>query len=681
MAEKYRIKDHFTELRVFHNRSLVALFITLLLFSLLIARLFYLQLISHEHFTTLSQNNRVSIQAVPPTRGLIYDRNGIILAENLPSYTLEIIPEQGKDVAKTLDNLSLLINIRDIDRKKFEKEISRKRRFEGIPLRFRLNDEEVAIISVNLHRLQGVKIKAQLTRHYPFSKETAHVVGYVGRINEKELKILDTTNYSGSNHTGKLGIEKSYEALLHGRVGHQEVETNVRGRVLRVLKRHNPIPGDDLHLNLDINLQKVAMQAFEDKRGALVAIDPNNGQVLAMVSMPSYDANLFVNGIDIKSYNELNTSWERPLYNRTILGSYPPGSTVKPFYALGGLELNVIRDDHQIFCPGYFRLKGKAHKYRDWKKWGHGKTDLTKSIVQSCDVFYYDLAFQMGIDRMHDFMTSFGFGKRSGIDVLGERSGLMPSREWKRKARGQVWFPGETVITGIGQGFMLVTPLQLALATATLANGGKYYQPQLLNSIKAKAEKIPRQVSKQLHHQITVNNNHNWEHVYSAMTDVIHSARGTARRLNKPELRYKIAGKTGTAQVFTVAQDAEYDDEELDERLKDHALFMCFAPADNPKIAIGVVIENGGHGGSVAAPIAGQVIDYYLSRFSDEEIYALTLHAPTLENQPHISSVDQHGTGHSSQQSAQESATQAVTQAEKAGTMMNPQTRQDNDHG
>ena len=664
MAVKHRLQNHFTELRVFHNRSLIALFMTLLLFGILIVRLFYLQIVSHEHFTTLSQNNRVSVQAIPPTRGLIYDSNGIILAENLPSYTLEIIPEQTEDMEKTLRDISQLINIREIDRQKFAKEVKRKRRFEGVPLRFRLSDKEVAIISVNLHRLHGVKIKAQLTRHYPFSNETAHVVGYVGRINEKELKILDATNYSGSNHTGKLGIEKSYEALLHGQVGYQEVETNVRGRVLRVLARHNPTPGDDLYLNLDINLQKVVTQAFEDKRGAMVAVDPSNGKVLAMVSMPSYYPNLFVNGIDSKTYNELNTSWERPLYNRTILGSYPPGSTVKPFYALGGLELNIIKDDHQIFCPGFYRLKGKAHKYRDWKKWGHGKTDLTKSIVQSCDVFYYDLAVQMGIDKMHEFMNLFGFGKRSGIDVLGERSGLMPSREWKRKARGQVWFPGETVIAGIGQGYMLVTPLQLALATATLANGGKHYQPQLLHSIKSKADAVSRSVSKQLLHELSINSKHHWDHVYKAMTDVIHSARGTARRLDKPDLRYKIAGKTGTAQVFTVAQDEEYDDDELDERLKDHALFMAVAPADSPKIAVGIVIENGGHGGAVAAPIAGQVIEYYLGRFSDE-----ALHAPLPVNQPSPPAAEQPAAGQAAE----------AQQAADAGTK--PQTQEQDNHG
>ncbi|MCU7817935.1 MAG: penicillin-binding protein 2 [gamma proteobacterium symbiont of Lucinoma myriamae] len=620
MAQKQHLKDHFIEQQIFHNRSITAIFFTLILFSMLIFRLFFLQINSHEHFTTLSQNNRVSVQAIPPTRGLIYDRNGIILAENLPSYTLQIIPEQAADIETLLEKLSLLITLRDIDIKKFKKEVRRKRRFEGIPLRFRLTDEEVAIVSVNLHRLPGVEIKAQLSRFYPYGKETAHVVGYVGRINEKELKKLPVTNYSGTNHTGKLGVEKSYEALLHGQVGYQKVETNVRGRVLRVLERSNPIPGNDLYLNLDINLQKVAIEAFENKHGALVAINPENGQVLAMVSMPDYDANLFVNGIDSKTYKALNTSWERPLFNRTIMGSYPPGSTTKPFFALAGLELNVIQLDHEIFCPGFYRLKGKAHKYRDWKKWGHGKTDITKSIVQSCDVFYYDLAFQMGINKMHKFMTHFGFGKKSGIDILGERSGLMPSKEWKKRVRKQVWFPGETVIAGIGQGYVLVTPIQLALGTATLANGGQHFQPQLVSSIQRKADPFPRRVSPQVIRNVPILRKENWQEVHHAMTEVIHGARGTARRLNKPDLRYKIAGKTGTAQVFSVAQDATYKEDELEERLKDHALFMSFAPADNPKIAIAVVVENGGHGGSVAAPIAGKVIEAYLSQFSDEQL-------------------------------------------------------------
>ena len=632
MQERHRITNHFTELRIFYNRSLIAILFSFILFSLLAYRLFYLQITNHEHFTTLSQNNRVSVQAIPPTRGIIYDRNGIILAENLPSYTLQVTPEQTTDIEQLITEISALIEIREIDIKKFKKEVRRKRRFEGIPLKFRLNDKEVAIISVNLHKMPGVKIQAELSRYYPFGIDTSHVVGYVGRINEKELKTLSTTNYSGSTHTGKLGIERSYEEQLHGTVGFQKVETNVRGRVLRVLERENPLPGYDISLNLDIKLQKLSAEAFAGKRGALVAIEPSSGHILAMLSMPNYNANLFVNGIDVKTYNELNTSWERPLFNRTVLGSYPPGSTIKPFMALAGLELNVIDQDHQIYCPGFYRLKGKAHKYRDWKKWGHGKTNINKSIVQSCDVFYYDLAFQLGIDRMHDFMTLFGFGEKSGIDILGERKGLMPSKKWKKEARNQVWYPGETVIAGIGQGYVLVTPLQLALATATLANGGTHYQPQLVKSIKISATESIH-IKPKIQRQVAIKNNSNWQHIHQDMTDVIHSARGTARRLNKPGLRYQIAGKTGTAQVFTVAQDAKYNEDELEEHLKDHALFMAFAPVKNPRIAIAVVVENGGHGGSVAAPIAGQVIESYLSQFSDEE-----LNSPAIKRAKNIKS-------------------------------------------
>lgn len=625
MKERHRITDHFFELKIFHNRSIIAILFALILFSLLAYRLFFLQINNHEHFSTLSQNNRVSVQAIPPTRGIIYDRNGIILAENLPSFTLQITPEQTTDIDQLILEISELIEVRDIDIKKFKKEVRRKRRFEGIPLKFRLNDKEVAIISVNLHQLPGVKIQAELSRFYPFGTETSHVVGYVGRINEKELKSISTTNYSGSTHIGKLGIEKSYETQLHGSVGFQKVETNVRGRVLRVLERQNPLPGNDITLNLDIHLQKMATEAFSGKRGALVAIAPDSGHILAMISMPDYNANLFVNGIDVKTYNELNTSWERPLYNRTVLGSYPPGSTIKPFMALAGLELNVIGHQHQIFCPGFYRLKGKSHKYRDWKKWGHGKTDIEKSIVQSCDVFYYDLAFQLGIDKMHDFMSLFGFGEKSGIDILGERKGLMPSKKWKKEARNQVWYPGETVIAGIGQGYVLVTPLQLALATATLANGGTHYQPQLVKSIKYSASET-LQIKPKVQRNVAIKKKANWTIVHKAMTEVIHSPRGTASRLNKPGLRYQIAGKTGTAQVFSVAQDAKYNEDELEEHLKDHALFMAFAPVKNPKIAIAVIVENGGHGGAAAAPIAGQVIEFYLSLFSDEELNSPVIH-------------------------------------------------------
>jgi len=616
MLKRLQLKDHFREIKVFNNRSVVALLMSIILVIILFGRLSYLQVNSHEHFTTLSHNNRVSIQAIPPTRGLIYDRNGVILAENLPSYTLQIIPEKVKKLEQTIAVLAGLVKIEEEDVGRFNKLVKRKHRFEKVPLRFHLSDKEVAVLASNRHRLPGVEVEAQLTRHYPYGEETAHIAGYVGRINEKELKRLGkeekTSNYSGTNHIGKLGVERSYEDILHGTVGFQQVETNVRGRVLRVLQRTPPVPGKDIYLNIDIKLQQIAMQAFGEEQGALVAIDPNNGHVLSMVSMPTYDANLFVNGIGVKAYRDLNTSPSRPLFNRTILGSYPPGSTSKPFMALAGLELGQISKEDKIYCPGFYRLKGKDHKYRDWKKWGHGKTDMHKAVVESCDVYFYDLAYRLGIDKMHHFLTLFGFGQRSGIDVPGERSGLVPSREWKRRVKGQVWFPGETLIAGIGQGYMLVTPLQLASATATFANSGNRFKPQLVHAIVA-SDKQQEKILPDLVANIPKKRGHNWDDVIAAMKAVVHSNRGTARRLNKPDMGYTIAGKTGTAQVFTVAQDAEYKEEELAKKLRDHALFIAFAPVENPQIAVAVIVENGGHGGAVAAPIAGKVIDFYLN--------------------------------------------------------------------
>jgi len=619
IAKNIRLQDYFREIKVFQNRSVVALVFSILLIIILFSRLYYLQIIQNQHYSTLSKNNRVTIQAVPPIRGLIYDAKGKILAENLPSFTLHIISEQVKNIEKTLTFLSRIVNLEENDIKRFKKLVKRKHRFESVPLKFNLSEQEVAILAVNRHRLPGVEVEAQLTRHYPFGKETAHVLGYVGRINEKELKKLNadgkSTNYSGTNYIGKLGIEKSYEDVLLGTVGFQQVETDVRGRVLRVLKRTDPIPGKDLYLNLDVKLQQVAMQAFGEEKGALVAIDPNNGDVLSMVSMPSFDANLFVDGIGYKAYKELNTSTSRPLFNRTILGNYPPGSTTKPFFALAGLELEDIQADDDVYCPGYYRLKGKEHKYRDWKKWGHGKTDMHKAIVQSCDVYFYSLAYRLGIDKMYHFMSLFGFGQKSGIDVPGERAGLMPSRQWKRKAKGQVWFPGETLIAGIGQGYVLVTPMQLASGIATLASYGRRYQPQLVKSISQvnnSGKVLHQEMAPELMTSIPQNKKKHWIAVIQAMKDVIHSNRGTARRLNKKNMSYTIAGKTGTAQVFTVAQDAEYEEKEIAKKLRDHALFVAFAPVENPQIAVALIVENGGHGGSVAAPIAGQVIEQYL---------------------------------------------------------------------
>ena len=611
------LKDHFHETQIFNQRAIVAGVIMFVLLILLLIRLVYLQISNQEHYATLSDNNRVSIQPIAPTRGLIFDRNGVLLAQNLPSFTLEIIPEHVKDLDKTLNHLAQLINISKEDLKRFHKNRRKKRRFEGVPLRFRLNDEEVAKISVQQNNLEGVEIKAQLSRHYPQGKLAVHAVGYVSRINERELKKLNASNYSATTHIGKVGIERTYESILHGKVGFQRVETNAQGRVLRVIDRTLPVSGKNIYLNLDSKVQAIAEKNLEGHNGALVAIDPRNGAILAMVSVPVYDPNLFVHGISSKNYKALSHSPERPLFNRALRGQYPPGSTIKPFIGLAGLELQAMQSQSEINCPGWYMLKNDERRYRDWKKKGHKETDLRKAITESCDVFFYDLALNLGIDNMSSYLAQFGLGKKTGIDLLGELSGLNPSREWKRRHRNLPWFPGETLITGIGQGFMLTTPLQLAEATAAISMRGKRYKPHMVyaiqneqNSPLIKTETTPLKA-------VPINEEKNWDTVLSAMKNVVYGIHGTARSI-KHGLKYTVAGKTGTAQVFGIAQDAEYKKEEIAKKLQDHALFIGFAPYENPRIAVALIVENGGHGGSAAAPIVRKVMDEYL--LSDGEL-------------------------------------------------------------
>lgn len=596
---------------LFRRRVIVAAVFSIALLAFVIMRLLYLQVINHEHYTTLSRNNRVDILPIAPTRGLIYDRNGVIVAENQPSFSLEIVPERVKDMEATLSAIRELISVSDNDLERFRQILRRKRRFEETPLRLRLSDEEVARIAVNRYRLPGVEIKSRLSRDYPLGPLLAHTLGYVGRIDERELQQLDASNYAATAHIGKTGIEKTYESDLHGRVGYQQVETNARGRVLRVLERTPPLPGHNLHLNIDVRLQQTAQEAFGNEHGALVAIDPTDGAVLALVSLPGFDPNLFVNGIDATTYNALANSREQPLFNRALNGQYPPGSTIKPLYALLGLETGEIRPDSQIWDPGFYMLKGDERRYRDWKKEGHGWVDVNKSIVESCDVFYYDLALTLGIDRMAEYMRNFGFGRITGIDLTGESSGLMPSREWKRRAHRQPWFPGETLITGIGQGFTLATPLQLASTTATLASFGHHLTPTVVATIEEpdKALRTPLR-TKELPPVRAVDNT-NWQRVHRAMINVVHSPTGTARSIGR-DAPYTIAGKTGTAQVFGIKQDEEYVVEDVAKHLRDHALFVAFAPAEKPRIAIAVIVQNGGGGGAVAAPIARKVMDTYL---------------------------------------------------------------------
>ncbi|MEM7408489.1 MAG: penicillin-binding protein 2, partial [Pseudomonadota bacterium] len=596
---------------LFQNRVVVAGFVSVCLMLLLLGRMIQLQVFEHIHFRTLSENNRVKIVPVAPTRGLIYDRNGIVLAQNTPTYSLDVIPDSIDDVDTLIEELARLVTITELDIARFKRALNSSHRYDGVPLRLRLSDEEVARFAVVRHEYPGVDVRARLSRDYPLGALAAHVVGYMGRINERDLERIDRTNYRASTHIGKTGVERAYEELLHGGVGYQHVETNAQGRVLRVLLRQDATPGADLHLSIDVALQATAEAALGAENGAVVAVNPRTGGVLAMVSTPSFDPNLFAQGIDPKTFKALNSSPERPLFNRILYGRYPPGSTLKPFVGLAGLEFGAKLGAGKTWCPGFYQLEGHDRKYRDWKRSGHGSVGLKRSIVESCDVYFYELALELGIDRMHDFLGLFGFGAPTGIDLGTESRGLLPSREWKRGKYNKPWYPGETLITGIGQGFTLTTPLQLAAATATLANRGLRLQPQLVERMvdgPAGREQInaPRIVG-----QIEITQPRHWEDVVEAMKSVVHAPNGTAKLLAEG-IDYHIAGKTGTAQVFGIPQDAEYDEANIKKKLRDHALFVSFAPIERPRIAVAVVVENGGSGSAAAAPIAGRVIHRFL---------------------------------------------------------------------
>jgi len=604
-----QIKDHIREEQAFLNRAIIAGLLVVLGMLLLGVRMIQLQVFEHEHYTTLSQDNRVKLVPLPPTRGLVYDRNGILLALNRPAYSLELTPEKVRDTDATLKRLAQHIRISEDDLERFQRLKRHKRRFDSIPVRFNLTQEEAARFAVVGHLFPGVDIKAQLLRRYPYGMATSHVLGYVGRISQKDLARIEQSNYAGTSHIGKTGLEKSYETTLHGEVGIQQVEVNSVGRIVRVLEETPPTPGQDLHLHLDIHLQQIALDALGDHNGAVVAIDPTNGAVLALASKPGYDPNLFVEGISNKAYKALRSDHNQPLYDRALRGQYPPGSTIKPFIGLAGLETETIHYDTSIYCPGYYQLPGHEHKYRDWKKTGHGPMDLDAAITQSCDVYYYTLAHKMGIDAMSGFLSHFGFGHRTGIDLNGESRGILPSREWKRRTKRQPWYPGETVIAGIGQGYFLTTPLQLATATAALANGGHLLKPHVVDYLETRPQhtRAPVPAAEAL---IPIHSQANWDDVHSAMLHVVQGLRGTARRIRTDH--YLIAGKTGTAQVFSVGQEDEYEEENVSKKNRDHALFIAYAPADDPQIAIAVVVENGGHGGSTAAPVARKVMDAYL---------------------------------------------------------------------
>jgi len=607
MASRYTLKDHFRESRLVNGRLIFAAILSVLVFTVVIVRLVVLQVVEYEHFDSLSDRNRVDIEALPPQRGLIYDRNGVLVAENIPTFSLEMVPEKVPDLEQTILQLTQLLALSEEDVEAFQQRLKSHRRFQQVVVRQRLTEVEVARFSANRHRFPGVDIQGRLIRHYPQAHLFAHTVGYVGRINERDMQIIDQQDYKGTLQIGKTGVEKEYEDFLHGDVGYRQVETNVQGRVVRELMSVASHSGDDLFLHLDINLQRVASQSLKDYNGSVVALDPRTGGVLAMVSKPDFDPNAFVSGISTKDYAELRDSIDRPLFDRALRGHYPPGSTLKPFVALAGLEMGVVTEHSETFCPGWYSLPGHDHRYRCWKHYGHGHVDLNDAVAQSCDVYFYDLAHALGIDRLHQFLDLFGFGHRTGVDIPSESKGLSPSSEWKRASRNQVWFPGETLISGIGQGFNQTTPIQLAHATATLAMRGVATKPQVVRASRAAGEPEMRLHSTKQLSSLPMENSQHWESVINSMVSVIHGPRGTARHVGEG-MPFQVAGKTGTAQVFGIAQDEKYDAETLERKLHDHALFVAFAPADKPEFVVAVVVENGGSGSKTAAPIARELI-------------------------------------------------------------------------
>ncbi|TFH88127.1 penicillin-binding protein 2 [Billgrantia azerbaijanica] len=603
------LKNPEQELRIFRVRSLVALLLVVTLMGLLMGRLFYLQVVQHEVYTTRSEKNRVRVEPLPPTRGLIHDRNGVLLAENRPTYNLMLIRERVDDLDATLARLETLLDLSEEEAAAFRvRARQRQRPFQPALLMSDLDEEQIARLAVNRHRLPGVEVEAQLLRYYPDAEVMAHALGYVGRINADELKRLDAGRYAGTHFIGKTGVERFYEDELHGQAGLRKVETNARGRVLRELGRTDPVPGKDLTLTLDKELQTLAYELLDGRRGAIVAIAPKSGEILAMVSAPGFDSNQFVTGIDFATYRALQEDLDLPLYNRAIRGHYPPGSTIKPFLALAGLSEGVITPDRTIFDPGYYQLPNDSRRYRNWLRWGHGRVDLERSIAVSNNTYYYTLAHDLGIDRLHENMSALGFGKRVAHDVFGASGGLMPSREWKRGRFNQPWYPGETLSVGIGQGYWQVTPLQLATATAVLANRGQWVKPRLARRIGD--EPVPVELP-ETPPDIVVENDAWWDRIFSGMEKVISGQEGTARRTGQG-LEYRMGGKSGTAQVFSLGQDERYNADELAERLRDHALFMAFAPIEDPQIAVSVIVENAGGGSTHAAHLARAMTDAWL---------------------------------------------------------------------
>jgi len=607
------LRDTRREWEINRSRLIAALVGISLLLSVLVYRYYSLQITQHQDFLTQSDRNRIRVEVIPPTRGQIVDRKGRVLAANKPTFVVGVIKERSEDLDQLVGQLAdrLALTPRELDA--FKERSLRRAPFEAVPIKLGLDDAALATVAVDLHQLPGVVVDAQLTRDYPYGETLSHVLGYVGRVSAEDLLELDNERYRGTLHTGKVGLEKRYEPLLHGQPGFQHVETNAHGRLLRVLEQQAPVPGQNLRLYLDLDLQREAAAALGDQRGAVVALDPLTGGVLAMVSNPSYDANLFVEGISYTDYAELRGSLDTPLLNRAVQGQYPPGSTIKPLLGLGALAEGFVTPETAVPDPGWYRLPGDTRRYRDWtlrvRGGGHADTvDLRMAIAESCDTYYYDLAHRMGIDTMADLLTPYGLGQKTGVDTTGEQPGILPSTEWKRRAMGEAWYPGETISAGIGQGYMLATPLQLAQATMVIANKGESFVPSVVHRvgdlIVGGVQRPPLTIAEE-----------DWQAVVAGMVDVVHSPRGTAAAIGKG-LQYSMAGKTGTSQVISIAQDAIYDEETVSERNRNHGLFVAFAPVEKPRIVVAVIAENGG-GSTAASPIARRVIDAWLAESGD----------------------------------------------------------------
>ncbi|SFV83914.1 Cell division protein FtsI [Peptidoglycan synthetase] [hydrothermal vent metagenome] len=606
-----KISNIALENKIFSSRMLMAFLFILIITSVLILRLYNLQISNHDYYAEEALGNQMRTLPITPTRGKIFDRNGQIIATNQLSYRLTLTPEKTKNIAKTLLSLQQLNFIDEDDIKRFHKNRNRYKKFHNIPLKHKLSEKQVAEFLVS-NQFIGIDVESYFHRIYPNNDSSVHVVGYVSRMNKKDKAFYDKQNYLGTAFVGKVGIEKQYETLLHGTSGKKQIERNVTGRVIDTQIIQAAENGKDLYLSIDLDLQIKAESLLKGKRGSIVVVNVKNGEVLALVSTPTYNPNWFVNGISHKNYQILQTSKDIPQLNRAIQGLYPPGSTVKPMVALAGLEEGVITNHSKTYCPGYYKLPNVKRKFNDWKRSGHGVVHVKDALAQSCDVFFYDLANNMGIDVIHDNLSLFNFGSKTGIDIPGERGGILPSKAWKKINRNEPWYRGETLIAGIGQGFMTSSPLQLAVATAALANKGQIFQPKLLKNIRSPNQPI-KEVERGSHAQIPIKNIQNWEDVIEGMRQTIYAPKGTARRLNKG-LTYTLAGKTGTAQVFGLDAEEQYIAEKLDERLRDHALFTGFAPVENPQIAIAVIVENAGSGSSKAAPLAREVLDVYFEK-------------------------------------------------------------------